>query len=90
MNQHMTVVTRKGQITVPVAVRRALNLNEGDRVVVTLDANGARLERQGSIATQTAGMFRSNRPPLSAEAEREEAEYAVAEQAVERARWTDE
>ena len=36
VGEHTTIVTRKGQITVPVAVRRALNLKEGDRVVVTL------------------------------------------------------
>jgi len=85
MNEHMTVVTRNGQITIPVAVRRALNLNQGDRVVVTLDADGARLARQGSVTAQTAGMFRSSRPPLSAEAERETAERAVADEAVQRA-----
>ncbi len=90
MSEHTTVVTRKGQITVPIAVRRALNLSEGDRVVVTLDAGGARITPQGSVTARTAGIVRSNRPPLSAEEEREEAERAVAEQAVERARWTDE
>ena len=86
MSEHTTVVTRKGQITVPIAVRRALNLSEGDRVVVTLDAGGARITPQGSVTARTAGIVRSNRPPLSAEEEREEAERAVAEQAVERAR----
>jgi AbrB family looped-hinge helix DNA binding protein len=84
MSEHTTIVTRKGQITVPIAVRRALNLKQGDRVVVTLEADGAKIVRRGSIAAQTAGMFRSNRPPLTAEEEREEAEWAVAEQAVKR------
>lgn len=85
MSERTTVVFRRGRITIPVAVRRALNLHEGDRVVVTLDERGARLKRQGSVAAQTASMFRSSHPPLSAEAEREAAERAVAEQAEERA-----
>lgn len=43
MAELLTVVTRKGQITVPVEIRRALGLKEGDRVAVELDDGGARI-----------------------------------------------
>lgn len=31
-----TVVTRKGQITVPAAIRRALKINVGDRIALSI------------------------------------------------------
>jgi len=36
MKEHVTVVTRKGQITIPAAVRRALGIKEGDKVAVSV------------------------------------------------------
>ena len=33
-------ITSKGQITLPAAMRRALNLNEGDRIAFSQDENG--------------------------------------------------
>lgn len=84
MCEPITVVMRRGRIRIPASVRRALNLNAGDRVSVTLEAGGAKIVRRESIAERTAGMFRSSRPPLSAEEEREEAEWAVAQDAVNR------
>lgn len=75
MSERGTVVFRRGRITIPVAVRRALNLQEGDRVAVTIEEDGARIVRRESVAARTAGMFRSSRPPLSAEAERPNAQW---------------
>lgn len=43
MTELLTVVTRKGQITVPAEIRRALGLKEGDRVAVELDNGSARI-----------------------------------------------
>ena len=43
MAELLTVVTRKGQITVPAEIRRALGLKTGDRVAVELDDGGARI-----------------------------------------------
>ena len=79
MKEHLTRVTRKGQITVPVAVRRALGLREGDRVVLTLADGQAKLERRPGIVERTAGSLRSDRPALSPEQEREEFERGVAD-----------
>jgi len=36
-------ITSKGQITLPVAVRRALNLRAGDMITFELDRNGVRV-----------------------------------------------
>lgn len=62
MTEGTTVMTRKGQITVPVEIRRALGLQEGDRVVVALEGEGrATLQRVESVADRTYGML-SGRP----------------------------
>ena len=79
MREHLTRMTRKGQITVPVEVRRALGLREGDNVAVLLENGRATLERRPSFAARTAGMFKSGRSPLSPEQEQEEFERGVAE-----------
>ncbi len=80
MREHLTRVTRKGQITVPVEVRRALGLQEGDNVAVVLEEDGrATLERRPGFAARAAGIFKSGRPPLSPEQEQAAFERGVAE-----------
>lgn len=39
---------------------------------------------QGSVVARTAGIFKTDRPPLSAEELREVAEHAIAEEVIER------
>jgi AbrB family looped-hinge helix DNA binding protein len=66
MKEHYTVVTRKGQITVPADVRRALGLRVGDRVAVSLDEDGERratVRPVPSIVDATFGAFHSGLPP---------------------------
>ena len=79
MREHLTRVTRKGQITVPVEVRRALGLREGDSVAVLLEDGRVTLERRPGVVARTAGIFKSGRPPLSPYQEQEEFEGGVAE-----------
>jgi antitoxin PrlF len=79
MSEHVTKVTRKGQITVPVEVRRALGLREGDNVAVFLEDGEARLVRRESVVARTAGIFSAARMPLSPEQEQEEFERGVAD-----------
>ncbi len=64
MPQHLTVMTRKGQITVPVEIRRALGLKEGDKVAVSLEDGHARLVPYGSVAARTAGIFAGTGPAI--------------------------
>ena len=75
-----TVVTRKGQITIPAEVRRTLGLAEGDRVAIVLEDNlQVFLMRTESAVARTAGMLKSERAPLSAEELRQAAEQAIAD-----------
>jgi AbrB family looped-hinge helix DNA binding protein len=78
MKEHLTRVTRKGQITVPVEVRRALGLQEGDNVAVVLEGGRATLERRPSFVARTAGVFKANRARRAPEQEQEDFERGVA------------
>ena len=40
MKELLTVVTRKGQVTIPAELRKALNLKQGDRVAFVLEPEG--------------------------------------------------
>jgi AbrB family looped-hinge helix DNA binding protein len=88
MKELLTVVTRKGQVTVPAEVRKALGLKQGDRVVFQLSAHksgAVSMRRVGSVVDRTAGMLAGPGPALSPEEERAAAEQAWADDAVERA-----
>ncbi|MBI3744877.1 MAG: AbrB/MazE/SpoVT family DNA-binding domain-containing protein [Chloroflexi bacterium] len=86
MRQVATVVTRKGQITVPVEVRRSLGLQRGDKVVFLFDKKRVRLQKGKSVVERTAGSMRAKAPLVSAEREREITEALIAEAAEERSR----
>jgi antitoxin PrlF len=83
----ISTLKRKGQLTIPVEMRSALGLHEGDAVELELEDSTLRLRpRRGTITERTAGMVRSNRPPMSAEELRVAAETAIAEDSDERSR----
>jgi len=79
-----TVVTRKGQVTVPAEIRREMELKEGDKAAFVLDEGEVRLVRATSVVERTAGALKSRKPPLTAEELREAAERTIASDAVER------
>ena len=84
MKEHLSVVTRKGQITIPAEIRHALNIKEGDKVAITLEAGEVKLSRTGSVVTATAGALKGNMPSLPPSEERRAAEQAIAEDVVAR------
>jgi len=84
MKEQRTVITRKGQVTVPVEIRRELGLKQGDKVAFILDEGEVRFVPSGSVVERTAGALKTHRPVLTAEELRESAERAMAEEAVER------
>jgi AbrB family looped-hinge helix DNA binding protein len=66
MKEQLTTVTRKGQITVPAEIRKALGLQIGDRVAVSLDDEGtlqATLRPVRSVADMTFGAIQPHRQP---------------------------
>jgi AbrB family looped-hinge helix DNA binding protein len=82
MTQQLTkVVTRKGQITVPVEIRRQLGIKEGDRVTFVVDGEEILFKRGDSVVQSTAGAFKGYGRRLSAEQLREAAEQAIADEA---------
>ena len=84
MKELRTVITRKGQVTVPAEIRRKLGLKRGDKVAFTIDNGEVRLAPSGSVVERTAGAFKTRRPALTAEQLRQPAERAMAEESVER------
>ncbi len=80
-NEQFTVVTRKGQITVPAQIRKALGLHIGDRVAVSLDAEGelhANLRPVSSVADATFGSIHSQSPVTEDEVHQAFAEHVTA------------
>ncbi|WDZ90221.1 AbrB/MazE/SpoVT family DNA-binding domain-containing protein [Nocardiopsis sp. HUAS JQ3] len=45
-------ITEKGQVTIPVEVRRSLGLKPGDEVEFVLDGTGARVVRSASTRSR--------------------------------------
>ncbi len=83
MKELLTVVTRKGQVTVPAEVRRALDLKQGDKVAFGLpERPGASvsMRRVGSVVEQTFGALASPVPALSPKVERAAFEEGIAEE----------
>lgn len=66
MQEQVTVVTRKGQITVPIEIRRALGLKVGDKVAISLDTEGtlhAKLRPVQSVTDMTFGSITPRKRP---------------------------
>jgi AbrB family looped-hinge helix DNA binding protein len=78
MNESVSTITSKGQITIPAEVRRRLGLKQGDRVSFVLEDGHAIMKPKGSVVAATAGIFRTAAPALSAEELRRAAEEAAA------------
>lgn len=84
MRPRQRVVGKKGQITLPVEMRRALHLEEGDKVVVTHEGKVIHVARIGSVVERTAGIIKSRGPAPSERELKESAEQAIADDVYER------
>ncbi len=85
MKEVLASVTTKGQVTIPVEVRKLLGVSAHDKLAFIVEDDQVRLQRRGSVVARTAGALKSDAPPLTAEALRQAAEEAIAEGALERA-----
>jgi AbrB family looped-hinge helix DNA binding protein len=75
-----TTITRKGQITIPIEIRRELDLNEGDKLSVENQGGKIVLVRALSVTERTAGALKAYaiQPPPTPEEMRAAFEQAVA------------
>jgi antitoxin PrlF len=86
MRSVLTIVTTKGQVTLPIEVRRYLGIESNDRVAFVIEDGDVRLRRHGSVIERTAGILRrSDQPSLSAAEIRDEVSAAIAEDTSRRA-----
>ncbi len=84
MKEYLTVVTRKGQVTLPVEIRRRLGLKEGDKVAFVESEQGIQVVRPESVVARTAGMLKSEIAMMSPDDERQAAEQAIADEVARR------
>ncbi len=71
MNKVVTPVSAKGQLVIPVAMRRVLGIKTGGRVALTLEDGVIHLRPvSGRLVDETCGMFSGG--PSMAEELREE------------------
>ncbi|MGH2390923.1 MAG: AbrB/MazE/SpoVT family DNA-binding domain-containing protein, partial [Chloroflexota bacterium] len=71
------MITRKGQVTLPVEIRRSLNLKQGDKVVFRVENDHVLLVPSAGVTQATEGIFRHFVDvPRSAEELRQSAEHA--------------
>ena len=88
MREFVSTITTKGQATIPVEVRRLLGVAPHDKIAFLIEDGKVRLVRSTSVVHRTAGAFKSEAPPMTAEELREAAEQAIAEDVLERGkRW---
>ena len=85
MRELLTVVTRKGQITVPAEIRRELGIREGDKLAVSIADPAQRQVRVRpvrSVAELTFGSLTPSGPAQDASEQRREFEDAAAEEVI--------
>jgi AbrB family looped-hinge helix DNA binding protein len=85
MKEQLTTMTRKGQITVPAEIRKALDLHIGDKVAVSLEGEDgtlhANLRPVRSVAEMTFGVITPHKQPEDTKELREIAIEEMAENA---------
>ena len=83
MNKHVSVITRKGQVTVPADIRRVLGLKVGDRVAFALSDTQERevsLRPVRSVADLTYGAVSPRQRPEDFQELRHRFEEGAAEE----------
>ncbi len=81
MQEIISSITSKGQVTIPVAVRRHIGVSTRDKIAFIIDDNQVRMAPAGrSVVARTAGMLRSDQPARSPREENEGFEEAMAQE----------
>jgi AbrB family looped-hinge helix DNA binding protein len=84
MLQRSARLTTKGQVTIPIDVRRLLGVRAHDEVTFVVENNQVRLTPATSVVTRTAGMLKDGPRRVSPREEKSAAEEAIAEEAEKR------
>ena len=74
-------VTSKGQVTIPADIRKLLGVGAHDKVTFWVRDGHVEIVPGRAITTLTAGIFKSDVPPLSPREENGIFEQAMAEEA---------
>ena len=82
--EYIRTVTQKGQVTIPANIRKILGVGPNDKVAFILEGNKIQITSTKSVVERTAGAFKSDKPTRTVTELREDAEQAIAEEAVER------
>ncbi len=86
MHELSATITRKGQVTIPKAIRDRIGGGPHDWVVFVMEGETVKIVRRESVVQRTARMMRSERSYETAEEMRAAAEEAIAEDALRRMR----
>lgn len=78
-----TTLTKKGQVTIPRAVRARLGLKPKDKVAFEVDGNEVKIRRAASKVLAGYGTVKPRKKPEDFRALREEFETQVAQEVVE-------
>ena len=62
MKELLTVITRKGQVTIPAEIRKSMGLKLGDKVAFRVDRERVELVPAGSVVARTMGALKSKDP----------------------------
>lgn len=74
-------LTRKGQVTIPISIRRLLGIGPNDMIAFLTSDGEVRIKPVRGVVARTAGMLRGEQDALNPAEEREAAERAIAEEA---------
>ena len=78
VERHTARVTSKGQVTIPMAVRRRLGVTAPDEIVFLMNGEQIQILSAASVVARTAGALKSDQLPLTPQAEKRAAELAWA------------
>lgn len=82
MNQPLTTITKKGQVTIPVQIRHSMGLTPGDKVAFIIDRGEVKVRRVKSALDRSFGAIKPRKRPEDFEELERLAEEAMAEDAL--------
>jgi len=83
MSENLATITKKGQVTIPVGIRKALGLKPRDKVAFILDHDVVRLEPSSSTLKTGFGAVKPRRKPEDFKELRSKVRERVAQKAEE-------